>query len=201
MSVRKIPQRCVFALNGGEVSAVSILMYPEPIVRQWQGIVAAARAELGGSPLGSGLGFIGSPGWALGGAALLTILGTASANAKAKKAVALFSDAEQMRTQMIDEGSLLPLASISNIELPDPSAWVGKRASHAEVDMKTVPLLSRSSFLREHGLSKQDVRDGKVAVPATDRFVLFDNEFVTVWTGDEEVAVRWPSVASYKIAN
>ncbi|MDB5738586.1 MAG: hypothetical protein JWO65_2254 [Sphingomonas bacterium] len=191
--------RCLIGVNGREIAATAILMYPEPIVRAWQGLMANAQAELGSSS-GVAVGFLGSAEWALGGAALMGILNAASSNAKAKKAVAYLKDAEAKRDEMMAGATFVDVGSIANIQLPDPSVWIGQRAGQTEVRMKDVDLFKRGSFLRSHGLSKENVRGGKVSVASTDRLVRVENNFVALNTAEGEVSIRWSMVASYRIA-
>ncbi|MGN6270273.1 MAG: hypothetical protein ACTHM0_10325 [Sphingomonas sp.] len=191
--------RCLFGVNGDVIEAVAVCMYPEPLVREWQSLMASAHAELGGSSGGTGIGFLGSPEFVLGGMALIGILGQAAANSRAKKALAHLAEAERKRAVLIDSAVPIGIASITNVDLPDPNSWIGKRDVQTEVQVGRLPSLQRRRLLRSYGLSRDDVQGGKVSVSATERFVLRGDDFVALHTADGVTAIRWSAVSSFRI--
>jgi|GEM_PF-7043733 len=200
MTFGKASSRCIIGINGQEIAATAILMYPEAPVRAYQALTANARAVLGYSGNGVGVGFIGDAEWALGGAVALGILGAMTANSRTKKARVLLKQAEQKRAEAIAGATYVDTRAITNIHLPEPHSWIGEVEGQAEVKMGDVDFFRRSKFLREQGLSKDDVKGGRVTIAATNRLVSFENEFVSIQTADGEQAIRWGQVASYRLA-
>jgi hypothetical protein len=115
--------------SGKQLNVARLMLFPEPDIRQFMSLKAKAQQELGG--FSTGIGFWGSPEWAIGGAAALGLIESLVSNAKAKQGLKTLSEAAQAQARMKTLGVFFDIHAIAGIWQPDPSAW---RAAHESGD-------------------------------------------------------------------
>jgi len=128
--------KLLFELSSGkQLSVARLMLFPDPDIRQFLSLKAKAQQELGG--FSTGIGFWGSPEWAIGGAAALGLVESLVSNAKAKQGLKTLNEAEQAQTRLRTLGVFFDIHAIDGIWQPDPSAW---RAAHdsGDPDLGTV---------------------------------------------------------------
>jgi hypothetical protein len=117
-----LERRLLLSLSSGQQLAVSKLMlFPEQEIQQFLTLKAKAQEELGG--FSSGIGFWGSPEWAIGGAAALGLVESLISNAKTKKGLEILSEAARTQAKMRSMGVFFDIHFISGNWQPDPYAW------------------------------------------------------------------------------
>jgi hypothetical protein len=105
----------------GQILSEKLMLFPQYLVLKVMDLQAQARKELGG--FSSGIGFWGSPEWALLGAGVLGLAESVISGAKAKNGVALLQEAAQVTELMRSRGKFFQPCEIANIWLPEPGLW------------------------------------------------------------------------------
>lgn len=116
--------------NGLDFFATAVKLYPAEEIAKATNLRSQAHQELKGLDLG--IGFIGSPEFALGGALVTGIIWGLVSNTKAKRGVALLQEAAQLQDRIVSQGVLFPCEQINNIERPFPDAWSGMHADGSQ---------------------------------------------------------------------
>jgi hypothetical protein len=117
-----VERKLLLGLSSGQQLTVNKLMlFPEQDIQQYLALKAKAQEELGG--FSSGIGFWGSPEWAIGGAAALGLVESLISNAKTKKGLQTLNEAAQMQAKMRSMGVFFEIHSISGNWQHDPYAW------------------------------------------------------------------------------
>lgn len=108
-------------MSGARYKIEEIFFCEEVQLRKAQALRAAAAQSLAG--VSTGIGFWGSPGWALGGALALGLLEGIAGNAAAKKGLAQLEEANQLSAAAQRDGTFVPVCDIQNIASPHPGSW------------------------------------------------------------------------------
>lgn len=117
-------QSILFSMSSGsEYRAKEVFLYQESKLRQAQALRLSAAGNMNG--ISTGVGFLGSPEWAIGGAVALGILEGIASNAAAKKGLAQLDQARLLLTDAKKEGAFVPACNIENITEPNPAVWRG----------------------------------------------------------------------------
>lgn len=192
--------RIEITVGGGSKLVTGIQLYPAVAVARWRGFMATAQQQLGG--VSTGLGFWGSPGWAIGGAVVLGLVESALSSAKAKEGIQTLETANKLLADIRRKAQIFDLDDVENVAVPSPAGWVAEGDGFKRVAMNSVPMLSRSAFLRENGLSTADVVNGTVKVPARVKFVDLGEEFVSLRIDEEDapINVRWAAVETFQLS-
>ncbi|MDF2115513.1 hypothetical protein PY365_08030 [Roseiarcaceae bacterium H3SJ34-1] len=109
------------------VSGQTLLMqkarlYPIDRVQELGALYAKATNLTGG--VSTGIGFLGSPSWVIGGALAMSLLeGVLSASAR-KQAVDVLAEAEAKRTSLLAAARAFSPSQISGVHVPDPARWI-----------------------------------------------------------------------------
>lgn len=109
--------------SGARHCLTEIFLHDETLLRDAQALRLAASKNLGG--VSTGIGFWGSPEWALGGAAALGILEGIAGSVAAKKGLSQVEESNQKMAAAQRDGVFVPVANIQSIEIPLPSQWKG----------------------------------------------------------------------------
>jgi len=99
----------------------AIQLFPEKAVSEIIGMRAGAIKALGG--VHSGVGFWGSPMWALGGTAALGIVEGLLSRAARDEGLRQLQRAEFKYRQLERASKFFPISAISNVLLPHPQTW------------------------------------------------------------------------------
>lgn len=112
-------------MSGTRYQIEEVNLCEEVQLRKAQALRAAAAQSLAG--VSTGIGFWGSPEWALGGALALGILEGIASSAAAKKGMSQLEEANQLSVAAQKESEFVPVCDIQNISVPHPGNW---RAVH-----------------------------------------------------------------------
>lgn len=161
--------------------------------------IAAMRAEgahgLGG--FSTGLGFIGSPGWAIGASAALGLLETALSDGSKKTAIRLLAQAEEMAAAAHSRGQLFRIGDIEQIERPTPTTWRRTQTVPERVYTGGMSWKQKAEFLATHRKTDQDLDGNHIILETKKVFVHTGEDFVTVDTEQGLVKIRWSGVVGY----
>lgn len=160
--------------SGNRYRVSEVFLYEESSLRKAQALRLLAEQSLKG--VSTGVGFLGSPEWAIGGALALGLLEGIASNAAAKQGFAQLEESKQLMDSAKRNGIFFPISSIENIDLPHPELWKGlaKRG------------LAKASPYAHDGASFVLVRtyEGEVAYLAWDKIEsYFPNNPVSPFSG------------------
>lgn len=109
--------------SGSQHCVTEVFLHEETQLREAHALRIAASKNLGG--VSTGIGFLGSPEWALGGAAVLGILEGIAGNVAAKKGLSQVDESNRLLAAAQTDGVFVPVRDIQNISVPKPSLWKG----------------------------------------------------------------------------
>jgi hypothetical protein len=194
-----MPGSVTIVAGGQTLEISSVEMFAAADVTDWRSLLMKAQQQLGG--VSTGISFWGSPAWAIGGAAVLGMLERAASNAQNKEGIANLERANGLLREMRRHAKWFPIDQMDGIRTPNPSAWSAQADGVEEVKMSTIALLDRGKFLRERGLTKDDVVNGAVRVRVKVPYVTLGEEFVGLALSDgTKTQLRWSSVDVYEAA-
>jgi hypothetical protein len=112
----------ILALTSGLMLKVrEVKLYDETLVREVALLRSRAAASLGG--VSTGVGFLGSPGWALGGAAALGVLEGLLSSGMRKQGLKLLQEAQDKSVRLVEGGLFFDTTQLIGTEHPYPEAW------------------------------------------------------------------------------
>ena len=159
-------------------------------------MIQRAQGQLGG--VSSGIGFIGSPEWVIGGAVVSGLLTSALSNAATKAGVETLNQAAQVLEQIRLQRISFEVGEIERIDLPHPKAWLGIRRGTNTIELNSVGVMNRGLVLKQHNKTKADIGPGNtITIPTETHYITMDDEFVRVRTHDDFIHLRWSSVETY----
>lgn len=181
MSTQEVSADCVqLLLSSGQIWKVrAIELYPAEQIAKIAGLRAQAAQKMGG--ISTGLGFIGSPAWAVGAGAVLGVLEAALSESSKKQALPIIKHAEELTMTLRSIGQLFHIESIKHIERPDPSAW-------------------SASTVASQRISENTLWGGQVhtETEVTINFIHSGDEFLNVQVDEGLViGIRWSGVIGY----
>lgn len=183
--------------SGDELVVSRIMLFPEPEVQNVRSLKATAQEQLGG--FSTGIGFLGSPTWVLGGIAALGALESVVSNSKVKKGLGLLKEAAEKEKQLATKGILFPIAPIVGIDSPRVAAWKATEVSEIQLDLQAMGFIERAKAIEQHGLSAKQARSGVATINAPIAYVHNDEEFVWLEVNRRIRAVRWNFIETYEL--
>ena len=108
-------------IPGRIIRVTHIRLYHAKAVSLWRQHLAYAQELLGG--FNTGIGFIGSPGWAIGGALVLGAIESAVSSTNAKQGIHKLAEANKLLDQMRLRSMMFPASQIQNIDRPSRGEW------------------------------------------------------------------------------
>lgn len=196
-------QKAVIGLTSGkELIATRVMLYQETKFQEVLTLRAKGYELTGG--VSTGIGFWGSPEWAIGGALALGFLESMVSSSKAKEGIRLIAEARIKRDKLITQGKLFDISTIENITLPKPSEWRAPHVGKQSVKFTEMYMQDRKNFVEKHKLPESYVHNppqGFTSIPVKIWCVALDDDFVNVEADGEIVAIRWSSVESYKLTS
>lgn len=125
------PNVPVIVLASGQPLKVNrVRLYETRLLNEIAAMRATAAQSLGG--VHTGIGFWGSPSWALGGAAALGIVEGILSAAARKRAVELLNSAAQKYSEVVRRAVFFNSEQIFNISIPQPQAWYATHPTGVE---------------------------------------------------------------------
>lgn len=144
----------LLSLHSGASLAIShIFLHDQSLLQRAAEL--RAKAEEGLRGVSTGLGFIGSPQWVIGGALILGAIEALASNAAAKKALSELVEESEVRLKAQESGMWFQVSDIHQVVEPEPSRWsavlsgsaAGHRIyAHPQADFVAVRTLEGTEF-------------------------------------------------------
>jgi hypothetical protein len=109
--------------SGTSLTVLEVFLCLEEPLRRSDALRLKAAEGLKG--VSTGIGFWGSPGWAIGGAIGLRLIEGFVSNSIAKAALHDLQEAARLASEAMQEGLFIPVAEVDGVALPQPSLWRG----------------------------------------------------------------------------
>ncbi|SFM00053.1 hypothetical protein SAMN03159423_4823 [Bradyrhizobium sp. NFR13] len=188
----------VLLVSGHLLKVRGVTLYPADRLAEIVRLRELASTKLEG--VSTGVGLVGSPGWAIGGGLALGLLERAMSSSARKEGVTILREAERKSLELAASGETFAIGTIANREHPSPNLWLAEKRIPRRIDYANLSLSEKSQFLLTYGKDKGDVVDGLVDVVDTMQFAHDGGEFVAVDTSAGTMKIRWQHVASYSVA-
>lgn len=192
-SLAATPDQAVLILSSGQTLKVSgIMLYPSDDLAEVSQLKSKAAVKLGG--VSTGIGFIGSPTWAVGAGVALGFLERIASDAAQKAGLELLARAERAMNAILLRGVVFPCSDIERIEQPNPNMWSIQYTpavlpEHKPVDLNAMSRRERSIYLTgEQGASAGNH-------PMT--YSHNGDDFISVETEFGIANIRWSGVIGY----
>jgi hypothetical protein len=121
-------------VSGASYQLSALFLCPGDKIAQARALQMQGAKSLGG--VSTGIGFWGSPGWAIGGAAALGVVEGVLSEVAGKQGIKQLAEAEQVLQAARREGQYVPIGQINNIELPYPDKWAYSTTRERETGLK-----------------------------------------------------------------
>jgi hypothetical protein len=105
----------------------------------------------------TGIGFWGSPEWALGGAVALGLLEGALSSEARKQGAQLLQTAEAKFNALASSALLFDASQLGNAHVPHPQAWFATVRVPKPVDVTDFGLIQLQEFLKKHNKTQEDI--------------------------------------------
>jgi hypothetical protein len=197
MVTEREPRLLLEMSSGKQLIAHSVRLYPEMEFQAVLLLRAKAQEEMGG--FSTGLGFWGSPGWVIGGAAALGFVESLISNSKVKKGLELLKTAAEKHENLKTKGAFFPISSIDGIDRPNPSNWRATQVSQFQIDLNPMGILEKGRVIQRYKISREQITDGIATVTAPMEHIHNEDEFVWVEVDAQPTAVRWNFVETYRL--
>lgn len=187
--------------SGQTLKLRQVRLYNKERVREIAILRQQALKNLGG--VTTGVGFWGSPEWAIGGALALGLIEGLLSGAAREKASAILQDVQQKTSELARSGKMIDCAAMSGMDAADPRAWSGTETVEEPVFEPVLTLRHSATIpryapeeIRQMLLQKQGGQQtGTVLKTIT--LIHNEDEFVTMGTDVGVLKVRWSSVVAY----
>ncbi|WP_445216205.1 hypothetical protein ACKWRH_28350 [Bradyrhizobium sp. Pa8] len=187
----------VAVLSSGQTLKIhGVTLYPTESIAIISGLRSEAASKMGG--VSTGIGFIGSPTWAIGAGAALGFLESVASDAARKNGLKMFAEADRQTDAMYAQGLLFRMKDVTNSDRPLPASW----SSTALVDdYQSIAPLSRKqqdAVLSQNRLTQADLVNGYLMPIKRERLYSHNgDEFLSVDTDFGLINIRWSSVVGY----
>lgn len=194
--------------SGRKVIATQFLLYPFAKIDKALRLRTLAASKLGN--VSTGISFIGSPGWVLGGALVNGLMEAALTEKNNKEGATLLKRAEDEWAQVKNFGVFVGVGEIRNIGAPNPSSWSATVSYIAHLDFRNRSRSELEEICLNHGLKWGDVfKSGvfgdvtlfvsEMDVPLSDNFVYDGDPFIRINGDGGEEHIRWSDVSTYRL--
>jgi hypothetical protein len=148
----------VIVLTSGQTLKISrVKLYEAAKLQEIAIIKASAAKNLGG--ISTGIGFWGSPAWALGGAAALGIVEGILSSAARKQGIELLKTAQAKFHELARGALYFDAPKLANSQVPFPHAWSAIGTATHYVDLSQLNWLSRKNLMRKYDKNESDVEN------------------------------------------
>jgi len=184
-------------MSGVRLIISHVVLYDETKVKAVMLLRTQAAERFGG--VSSGLGFWGSPGWVLGGVAVLGALEGLATNRARKEGLQLLERAQKQWDELKAEGFLFNMRQIENIQSPYPDHWRAVSELEDRVDVSRMGMFDRKRFLQKHNLTKENIYNGVALIKRAASHIHNGDEFIIARTEEGLVNIRWSQVCTHQI--
>jgi hypothetical protein len=185
--------------SGVELIANRVMLFPEADIQEILSLRAKAQETMGG--FSTGLGFWGSPGWAIGGAAILGFAESLISNSKMKNGLNILKEVAAKVEELKSKGVFFDIAVIRGIHWARPGDWRAVQVRQSEIARSSAESIGTYAGKFIRAVVKDTDIETNLETVKTDRhgFICDDNDFINFEVGGEPVAVRWATVERYEL--
>ena len=191
----------VIVLTSGQTLKIRrVRLYEADKVKEIALLKASAMKNFGG--VSTGIGFWGSPAWALGGAAVLGIVESIVSNATRKQGLELLKKAEAKFHEMAKGALYFDGTKLINSHVPYPQAWSAIGSAEQYINVSELNWLARKNLLIQHNKREKDIEKVNGAPCLVIRkwnteYIHDGDEFVNIDTTIGVINIRWSQVVAY----
>ena len=191
----------VIVLSSGQTLKISrVKLYEAAKVKEIAMLKASAMKNFGG--VSTGIGFWGSPAWALGGAAVLGIVESIVSSATRKQGIELLKKSEEKFHEMAKGALYFDATKLINSHVPYPQAWTAIGTAEQYINVSELNWLSRKNLLMQHDKRESDIENIN-GVPClvirkwNTEYIHDGDDFVNIETNIGVINIRWSQVVAY----
>jgi hypothetical protein len=182
--------------SGQTLKIHGVTLYPAESVATISGIRSEAVSKMGG--VSTGIGFIGSPTWAIGAGAALGILESMASDVTRKSGIKMLAEVDKLTEALYAQGLLFRMRDVSGSDRPLPPAWSATALVDDHIDIGSLSRKQRETMLTHYRRTEADIIDGYLLPIKRERlFSHSGDEFLTVDTDFGLINIRWSSVVGY----
>ncbi|MHC4042233.1 hypothetical protein [Bradyrhizobium sp. 23AC] len=182
--------------SGQTLKIHGVTLYPTESIAIISGLRSEAASKMGG--VSTGVGFIGSPTWAIGAGAALGLLESMASDVARKNGLKMLAEADRQTDALYAQGLLFRMRDIANSDRPLPASW---SSTILVDDYQSIGHLSRKqrdAALIQNRRTEADLVDGHLMPIKRDRLFSYNgDEFLSVDTDFGLINIRWSSVVGY----
>lgn len=186
------------SVSGNKLSILEVLLFPEVEVQKVFALRNEAQEDLAG--FSTGIGFWGSPGWVLGGVALLSAYESIVSNSRTKKGIAKLKEASKSFELLREKGIYFGVSKIDNINKPNPAEWnaIGE-TTELSLEWGNMGGLQKRWLIEVEKVSLSEESGGTALVTRRAPYIHNGEEFLWVKSEDGPCALRWEAVETYQL--
>jgi hypothetical protein len=139
--------------SGQTIKVRRVKLFDERLVNEVAVLRAKAAKGLGG--VSTGIGFWGSPGWVLGGAAAMGFIEGMLSQSARTKALEDLKLAEGKRLEMLARSKYFNAGEIMNGDDPHPAVW--RASGNTKIRVDNLGWMQKNAVFAQHGKSKADI--------------------------------------------
>jgi hypothetical protein len=158
--------------SGREMLVNKVRLFPKEKLAKAMSLRAQGIQRLGG--VSTGLGFLGSPGWVIGGTLVVGAIESWLSDKSQKEGVEMLAQAEALALEARNSGAMIDVGNVMNIGRPVLRDWL---ANVVEEEKDKWGFVSRTEGT----------------------YVLDDEPFIEVMTEDGGEFVRWSDVSTVRL--
>jgi hypothetical protein len=182
--------------SGQTLKIHGVTLYPTESIAILSGLRSEAASKMGG--ISTGIGFLGSPTWAIGAGAVLGVLEGMASNAARKNGLKMFAEADRQTDALYAQGLLFRMRDVANSDRPLPASWSSTTLVDDYQSIGPLSRKQRDAVLSQNKLTEADLVDGHLMpVKRTRLYSHNGDEFLSVDTEFGLINIRWSSVVGY----
>lgn len=182
--------------SGQTLKILGVTLYPTESIAIISGLRSEAASKMGG--VSTGVGFIGSPTWAIGAGAALGLLESMASDVARKNGFKMFAEADRQTNALYAQGLLFRMRDIANSDRPLPASWSSTTLVDDYQSIGHLSRKQRDAVLTQNRRTEADLVDGHLMPIKRERLFSHNgDEFLSVDTDFGLINIRWSSVVGY----
>jgi hypothetical protein len=191
--IEAIRDRAIFLLASGQtLKVLGVKLYPADELAEINRLRAHGLQKLGG--VSSGIGVIGSPGWAIGAGVAIGLLEGLVSNSVKTEGAKMLAEAERLAETTQGNGVVFEVAKISGVDQPYPNAWVARTVKSIPLYIGSMSRRDRAQALADHGKVEAEVDHGNITIQKELPYLHNGDDFLACETEFGLMNVRWSGV-------
>lgn len=196
--------------NGRDIIANKVMLYPAKLVEQAVKLRGQAMSKMGN--VSSGIGFIGSPGWAIAGSLLVSAMESAVNSKNHQEGCSLLKMADNFAEEAKANSRMIDVETIANIHQPNPSIWHIRYLFEETISFERMSEYDINKQCEKFGFNKNDIYKSGIfkdlvliekskKAQWSDDLIHNGDEFIIVETGYKIMHIKWTDVSTYYVTS